>query len=172
MKFQSSVILALVTSVSSVGAFCPPQNRASAPNRVTELQASKNGWLSPVAAAVVGWTLVGQVASAGMLPTNEQLPSFQGESTTLLAAETIDFSLPSYNPSMQGFGDGTEARLSEAKGGDEGDKQKEAMRRAEAARQARLVEKKEAAKAREEKGRARAQAKKAAQADRFKEIFQ
>ena len=95
-------------------------------------------------------------------------PPLQGESTTLLAAETIDFSLPSYNASMQGFGEGTEARLSEAKGGAEADKQKEAMRKAEAARQARLIEKKEALKAREEEGATRDKAKKEAQKDRFK----
>lgn len=175
MKIQSSVAFVL-TVTAGVGAFCPtPQQAIRAPplSSVTELKAiSKNTLLSPVAAVVAGWTLAVQVAGAGMLPANEQMPSFQGESTTLLATEKIDFSLPSYNANMQGFGDGTEARLSEAKGGDEGDKQKEAMRKAEAARQARLIEKKEALRAREEEAQAREKAKKEAQKDRFKEIFQ
>lgn len=174
MKIHSSVAFVLTVASGVVGAFCPRQQAIRAPplSSVTELKASKNEWLSPVAALVAGWTLAAQVAGAGMLPANEQMPSFQGESTTLLAAETIDFSLPSYSANMQGFGEGTEARLSEAKGGDEGDKQKEAMRKAEAARQARLIEKKEALRAREEEAQAREKAKKEAQKDRFKEIFQ
>mmetsp|Transcript_31213 Transcript_31213/g.56552 ORF Transcript_31213/g.56552 Transcript_31213/m.56552 type:complete len:171 (-) Transcript_31213:174-686(-) len=170
MTIPSSIALFLAVT-SGVGAFCP-HHAAPSSRSVTELQASKNEWLSPVAAAVIGWTLAAQVSGAGILPANEQMPSFQGESTTLLAAETIDFSLPSYSADMQGFGQGAEARLSEAKGGNEAEKQKEAMRKAEAARQARLLEKKAEAKAREEEALAREKAKKEAQKDRFKEIFQ
>lgn len=129
--------------------------------------------MGPAAAAVAGWTLATQIAGASMPPANQHIPSFRGESTTLIAAETIDFSLPTtYSTNMGGFGDGSEAKLTEAKGGDEGDKQKEAMRKAEAARQARLKEKKEAMKAREAEDLAREKARKARQADRFKEIFQ
>jgi hypothetical protein len=172
MTIPSSIALFLAVT-SGVGAFCPHRAAPSSWS-VTELQASKNKWLSPVAAAVIGWTLAAQVSGAGMLPANEQMPYmyFQGEGTTLLAAETIDFSLPSYSADMQGFGQGAEARLSEAKGGDEAEKQKEAMRKAEAARQARLLKKKAEAKAREEEALAREKAKKEAQKDRFKEIFQ
>jgi len=170
MKIQSSSVVILAAVVSSVGAFCPQQNNAL--KHATSLRAIKGGWLSPAAAAAVGWTLATQIAGASMPPANEQMPSFPGESTTLIAAETIDFSLPSYNPNMGGFGEGTEAKLSEVKGGDERDKQKEAMLKAEAARQARLAQKKEDALVREAEGRARAEERKAAQADRFKEIFQ
>lgn len=171
MKIESLHFVALIATASSVGAFCPLHSGVAPNHHVTELQASKSGWWSPVAAAVVGWSLAAQVAGASVLPATE-LPAFQGESITLLAGETIDLSLPSYDTNMQGFGEGSEARLSEAKGGDEGEKQKEAMRKAEVARQARLIEKKAAAKTREEEAQARATAKKAAQADRFKEIFQ
>ena len=174
MKIFSSIVLVTIASVSSAGAFCPlSQNRV--PNPITSLQASKEGgWLGPAATAVVGWTLATQIASAGLPASNEHVPSFQGESTTMMiAAEKLDFSLPSsYSTNMGGFGEGTEARLTEAKGGDEGEKQKEAMRKAEAARQARLKEKREAFKAREAEELARAKARKAAQADRVKEIFQ
>lgn len=168
-------ILFLVALVSSVGAFCP--QRQTPTNPFTALEATSNGkWWSATAAAAAGWTLAAQIAGASIVnPVNEhKMPSFASQSNTLVitASETIDFSLPSYNPNMGGFGDGTEARLTEAKGGDEGNKQKEAMQKAEAARQERLKEKKEAAKAREQEERLRAKAKKEAQKDRFKEIFQ
>lgn len=177
---KSTALVALVAAVSSATAFAPLYTHRAP---TTSLQASKpseksENWWTPAATALVGWTLATQIAGASVIPANSDSVSptatfQQAAPTTLVAAETIDFSLPSsYNPNMGGFGDGSEARLQEAKGGDEGDKQKEAMRKAEENRQQRLAEKKAEAKLREEEGRARAQAKKEAQKDRFKEIFQ
>jgi hypothetical protein len=175
MKIPSSTFVFLVAVLASASAFAPSQNRGPINTALQATSSNKSiWWSSAVAAAAVGFTLATS-QMAGAAPVNEQMASFQGESapTLMLAAsETIDFSLPSYNPNMGGFGDGTEAKLSEAKGGDEAAKQREAMLKAEEARKARLVQKKEEAKAREAEEKARAQQRKEASKDRFKEIFQ
>ena len=172
MKVQSSLSVVVLATVSSTSGFCPSRQLS---RKQTTLHA-ENKWWNPVTTSVVGWTLASQVAIAVMTPLNVQMPTLQAESTSLLAAEStrekIDFSLPSYGSTSYGFGDGQEARLSEAKGGDENTKQMEAMKKAEAARQARLAEKKEAAKQREAEDRARAEEKKAKASSRFNEIFQ
>jgi hypothetical protein len=99
------------------------------------------------------------------------------ESTTT----TLDFSLPSYDPSMKGFGEGSEAYSSKLDGKEAGkmvdpgsnekDKQLRSMQLAEEARQQALAKKKAIAKARDEEEKRRAEEKKAKNAERFASIF-
>lgn len=189
MKFQSSVALALIALTASASAFCP---RKQAFNKHTTLEAKKEWW-SPVATAAMGWALASQIASAAMLSTctPEQLstPHVTCTPTLLLSVtggkvsewfkeeektyEKIDFSMPSYDSKSIGFGDGSQGQVTEKKGAStESDLQAEAMKKAEAARQARLQEKREAMKAREAEDRARAEAKKAEAKERVSALFQ
>jgi hypothetical protein len=71
---------------------------------------------------------------------------------------------------MSGFGDGTEARLNSA-GPSEKEKQMEAMRKAEEARQGQLQKKKVEAKAQQEEDKRRAVEKKARDAERLSSIW-
>jgi hypothetical protein len=71
---------------------------------------------------------------------------------------------------MSGFGEGTEARLTSA-GPSEKEKQTEAMRKAEEARQEQLQKKKAEVKAREEEDKRRALEKKARDAERLQNIW-
>jgi hypothetical protein len=187
MKIQSSVALALVALTATASAFCPQKQ---AFNKHTSLEAKKDWW-SPLTAAAVGWTLASQIASASMLPTTEQLSTHQeaGTPTLLLSVaggkvsewfkeeektyEKIDFSMPSYDTKSIGFGDGSQGQVTEKKGiSTEADLQAQAMKKAEAARQARLQEKREAMKAREAEDRARAEAKTAEGKERVSALFQ
>ena len=102
-----------------------------------------------------------------------------GNSLPALAEEKLDFSLPTYDSAMKesgGFGTGTEAYLNKSgslsdPGSGEADKQKEAMRKAEEARQRKLEEKKAERKALEEETKRRALEKKAENERRMKGIF-
>lgn len=99
------------------------------------------------------------------------------------AEEKLDFSLPSYDSSVKntgGFGDGAEAILNmegrrsgtlSDPGSGEAEKQREAMKKAEEARKAKLAEKKAEMKAREEEEKRRAIEKKEERARRMKGIF-
>jgi len=111
----------------------------------------------------------------GAVATGAALPAF--------AEEKLDFSLPSYDSSIKnigGFGDGAEAILNmegrgsgtlSDPGSGEAAKQREAMKKAEEARQAKLAEKKAEMKAREEEEKRRAIEKKEERARRMKGIF-
>lgn len=176
MKIQTVSVVALFATTAS--SFQPHQ-RATTKN--TALRARKEWW-GPVGAAAVGWTLASHIAAASAPWTALQPMAASHETqtpSTLLAAkgelsyEKIDFSMPSYGASSFGFGDGQEARLGGGveKGLNEKQLQEEAMRKAEAARQARLKAKNEDVKAREEEARTRAKAKKAEGDARVKELF-
>lgn len=181
--------LAIIALTVSASAFCPHQQ---ALNRHIALEATKE-WCRPVATAAMGWTLASQIASAGMLSTctPEQMssPQVTGTPTLLLSVaggkvsewfkeeektyEKIDFSMPSYDSKSIGFGDGSQGQVTEKKGAStESDLQAEAMKKAEAARQARLQQKREMMKAREAEDRARAEAKKAEAKERVGALFQ
>lgn len=85
------------------------------------------------------------------------------------ADTSLDLSLPSYDTKMSGFGDGTEAY---SKGsGDEKEKQRAAMMKAEEARKEALAKKKAEQKEREEEDKRRAAAKKAEAQERLKNIW-
>ena len=94
------------------------------------------------------------------------------------AEEKLDFSLPSYDSAIKntgGFGDGTEAIINKSSdltdpGAGEGEKEKEAMRKAEEARQKKLEAKRAERKAMEEETRRRDIEKKAENAKRVKEL--
>lgn len=94
-------------------------------------------------------------------------------------AETaLDFSLPSYDTNMQGFGDGKEAILNTKgrldrtdPGANEREKQADAMRRAEADRLEAKSKKKAELKALEEEANRRAAERKARDAERLKSIW-
>ena len=187
MKIQSSVAVVLVALAVSASAFSP-QKQAITKHSV--LQAKKDWW-SPVAAAAVGWTLASQIASASMPLTTELLPTQDTSIPTLLLSvkgakvsewfapetdktyEKIDFSMPSYGSTSFGFGEGQEGKTSKEKGsGTEAELQAEAMKKAEAARQARLKEKREELKRREAEDMARAEAKKTEAKERINSLFQ
>mmetsp|Transcript_46729 Transcript_46729/g.69109 ORF Transcript_46729/g.69109 Transcript_46729/m.69109 type:complete len:185 (+) Transcript_46729:83-637(+) len=181
MKVNS--IAFILASAVSASAFSPqPQQRPFSTK--TTLQAHNGNWWSPVAATAVGWTLASQIAVAGMLPANniDRVHDSIASSppSTLISAmesktepvyEKIDFSFPSYDSKTYGFEQGAEARLSEGTGGVEADKQAEAMKKAEAARLARLEAKREEAKVREAELKLRAKEKKAESARRLKGNF-
>eukprot|EP00525_Craspedostauros_australis_P005400 CAMPEP_0198120536 /NCGR_PEP_ID=MMETSP1442-20131203/29356_1 /TAXON_ID= /ORGANISM="Craspedostauros australis, Strain CCMP3328" /LENGTH=175 /DNA_ID=CAMNT_0043779197 /DNA_START=80 /DNA_END=607 /DNA_ORIENTATION=+ len=174
MKFASSqpaTLLAAVMIAQQTTAFAPRQMPSSA---ATQLQASKQSFWAPVAGALVGLSLASQIAGAEMPPA--PMPS-------IVVADnlSLDFSMPSYNPTSKstGFGDGTEAYLSTKTsdgrltdpGSDERQKQMESMKKAEEARKVRLAAEKEKQKEREAEDKIRAAAKKAERERRLKGIF-
>jgi hypothetical protein len=95
-----------------------------------------------------------------------------------VAETSLDFSLPTYDTNMQGFGDGKEAILNTRgradrtdPGANEQEKQVDAMRKAEAARVEAKLKKKAELKALEEEANRRAAERKARDAERLKNIW-
>jgi paraquat-inducible protein B len=87
---------------------------------------------------------------------------------------SLDFSLPTYDAKMSGFGEGKEAYLKTetvVQNGNEKEKQREAMAKAEEARKEALARKKAEQKEREEETKRRALEKKARDAERLKNIW-
>eukprot|EP00588_Corethron_pennatum_P008502 CAMPEP_0194265780 /NCGR_PEP_ID=MMETSP0169-20130528/903_1 /TAXON_ID=218684 /ORGANISM="Corethron pennatum, Strain L29A3" /LENGTH=155 /DNA_ID=CAMNT_0039006319 /DNA_START=90 /DNA_END=557 /DNA_ORIENTATION=+ len=117
--------------VASTDAFCPQHKKAFTSK--TSLRAQKDWW-APAAAAAIGWTLASQIAVAGIPPGNER--EFVMRDVT--SSSVIVSKGNSDQKSM--------LEMYTDPGADEKQKQELAMKKAEAARQARLVEKKEAAK--------------------------
>lgn len=100
----------------------------------------------------------------GMTLTTTPMPS--------VAETSLDFSLPTYDTKMSGFGEGTEARLNNGNTQrSEKDLQMEAMKKAENARLEAKAKKKAEVKAREEEDKRRAQERKARDAERLKNIW-
>lgn len=162
MKYIPFVLTALV---HSAGAFAPvqPSTKSSASSA---LEASNYKHWVAGAIAAIGITL----AQPPDALAQQQFP------TTVVAAELekMDFSLPSYDNSLQntnGFGVGSESYLGDQVDKREGEKQVDAMRKAEEARLKRVAEKKAEAKAREEEIKQRALERKKRDADRLKGIF-
>lgn len=155
MQFNSdtmkvfSIIAMLLGSASAFSPMKQPTTQSS-----TSLQAAKpaNKWTPAVVAA----TLTLGLTLASPLPS--------------VADTDLDFSLPSYDTKMSGFGDGTEARLSRD-GPTEKDRQAEALRKAEENRKELAEKKKAEAKARLEEDKRRAKEKKARDAERLKNIW-
>lgn len=121
------------------------------------------------------------VKAAAMLfvGTSSLTMIMKGPMTVAYAAETaLDFSLPTYDTNMAGFGDGKEAILNTKgsadrtdPGANEREKQEDAMRKAEEARLAQKAKKLAERKAREDEDRRRAAEKKARDAERLKNIW-
>jgi len=96
----------------------------------------------------------------------------------VMAETALDFSLPSYDTNMQGFGDGKEAILNTKgradrtdPGANEREKQVDSMRKAEEARLEAKAKKKAEMKALEEEANRRAAERKARDAERLKNIW-
>ena len=122
-----------------------------------------------------------RTAAALLLSTSASLVS-----GPVVAADTqLDFSLPSYDPKMAGFGEGSEAyvkkgtlksgslqdKLMTDPGADEKEKQRAAMAKAEEARKEAKERKKAEIKEREEEAKRRAKEKKARDKERLKNMF-
>mmetsp|Transcript_17350 Transcript_17350/g.24382 ORF Transcript_17350/g.24382 Transcript_17350/m.24382 type:complete len:198 (-) Transcript_17350:234-827(-) len=197
MKIQSLAIIAISTVSTSVNAFCPPSNQRSGSLLSATANNNKNNvWGSAAAAAVMGWTLVSQIAVASPLEDLEQQQQYQYQpSSTIVVSssimdnlfekepeptyEKLDFSLPTYGAATKaGFGEGKEAKLGKLSdsltdpGAGEAEKQAAAMRKAEEARQQRKAEQKEALKRQQEQDKIREAEKKAERERRMRGIFE
>jgi len=174
MKIHSIVTVAL--TVSGASAFCAPQQSQHRQSQgATCLQAQKNGFWAPVTAAVIGWTLASGVAVAAAPPTSASKSGMAVyfEKKQEASYEKIDYSMPTYNSGKNmGFGEGTSVRdLDGGSTNDEKDLERQVMLKAEAARKARLQQKKEDMKIREAEDQVRAQLKKEENARRMRGIF-
>lgn len=170
----------VLLSLSAADAFTAPHEQPR--QKSSALAAQKNDWMGPVAATAMGWALASQIAVAGMIPdttiTNQQQPLLS-PSSSLIAVEQLDFSLPSYDSigkSTGGFGEGTEARLGLSDsmvdpGSNEKAKQAEAMKKAEEARRARKKEAMQARVQRNEEQIRQAEMKKKADQQKLAELF-
>jgi len=115
------------------------------------------------------------------------LSASAGLAQAATAADTsLDFALPSYDPKMKGFGEGSEAYFKKGTivkngdvesqqmidpGADEKEKQLAAMRKAEEQRKVALAKKKADQKERDEESARRAKEKKARDKERLKDIW-
>lgn len=137
------------------------------PQNAVKANQAKKSLFAPVAAAAVGWTVATGVALA-----NVDCPPAITSNSVVISYEKLDMSMPSYGSSTVGFGEGAQSKAEGVKTGVlEEDLQREAMRKAEAARRERLAAKKAEMKALEEEARVRAQQKKEDNAARVKELF-
>jgi len=142
---------------------------------------SRASFLS-AAAVFLPATLITVVAPVAQAIEPSQL---SGSSNNILLADatSLDFSLPSYDTKMTGFGEGTEAFVKRGKiktstdalmadpGSDEKEKEASSMRKAEEARKVALEQKKADQKERLEEDKRRAKEKKARDAERLKNIW-
>jgi len=131
MKYLSTAVVALASLATTAAAFCPQQQAKTASTALDSLSRRES---FAKAASLIG----GAVATGAALPAS--------------AEEKLDFSLPSYDSSVKntgGFGDGAEAILNmegrrsgtlSDPGSGEAEKQREAMKKAEEARKAKLAE--------------------------------
>ena len=160
---QSVAISFLALLFASASAFSPAavQRQQQRPTiTASRLEAHKSSTAAKTAAAL----LLGAACVLGPM--------------TAMAETALDFSLPSYDTNMQGFGDGKEAILNTKgrvdrtdPGANEREKQAEAMRKAEEDRLAAKAKKKAELKALEEEANRRAAERKARDAERLKNIW-
>ena len=180
MKFQVAIVTALV-AVSNVSAFTTPS-----PKEPTQKVVEKTTqWWAPIsAAAVIG---LSTLASPTMVEaqTLDQLQNQQQEqvitaqpfSSSIYLSEgstmSMDFSLPSYDPTSKssGFQQSDEEGLNIGVGRREQDLQKEAIAKAEAARKERLAKKNEERKAMEAENKRREEEKKARMGERMATLW-
>ena len=168
-------VLFAVSFLSVASAFSPvPHNIRT----VSSLSATTNKDVVSAASVAVGWAIASQAAVA-MPMTSNMVSAASMETKKEAAYEKLDFSLPSYGSSnASGFGDGVEAFLGSKNsaltdpGQGEGDKQKEAMRKAEEARKERVKKQKEEMKQREAEAKEREEEKRKEKAGRFASIFE
>eukprot|EP00536_Pseudo-nitzschia_multiseries_P008378 jgi/Psemu1/287755/fgenesh1_pg.211_\ len=177
MKLFRVTILAVALSTSNCDAFSTCSNSRQA---AVELRATNTDRVESEHAGV----LSRRNAAAAMF--------FTGAATLIAAPKasvadtSLDFSLPSYDTKMSGFGDGSEAFVKKGKianagevadalmtdpGADEKEKQAAAMRKAEEARKAAVAKKLADRKAAEEEAKRRAQEKKARDKERLKNMW-
>mmetsp|Transcript_18774 Transcript_18774/g.52460 ORF Transcript_18774/g.52460 Transcript_18774/m.52460 type:complete len:183 (-) Transcript_18774:154-702(-) len=176
MKSSVGIILAVVLSASGCDAFSTPSH-------------SRNAVLALAAAN----TENSESDQTGVLSRRTAAAAIFTGAVSLIAAPkgsvadtSLDFSLPSYDTKMSGFGEGNEAYIKKGKiansgeagdalmadpGSDEKEKQAAAMRKAEEARKAALAKKNAERKAMEEDAKRRAQEKKARDKERLKNMW-
>ena len=182
MRIQIVKIGVLLSCCEGSLAFSAHRYKEPSVRTSTSLTGQKNGWIAPAVSAVVGWGLASQLALANMMPSTlyeDQHQAIFASSSSLVAVESLDFSLPSYDSigkSTGGFGQGSEARIGltdslTVPGANERAKQEDAMKRAEEARQARKQAEKKAREQRSEEARIQAELKKKEEQRRIKELF-
>lgn len=176
MKLPLLTTLAVALSRSECNAFSASRN---ARNSAVVLKAANN---------------VDNTDEAGIMSRRTAAATmFFSASASLIAAPmaaqadtSLDFSLPSYDTKMGGFGEGNEAyvkkgaiakdgvtsdKLMTDPGADEKEKQLASMRKAEEARKEALAKKKAEQKERDDEAKRRAKEKKARDAERLKNIW-
>jgi hypothetical protein len=183
MKMPLATVAFLSLRAMSTAAFTSPtlyHHRRDVPPLSAQ---QNNDWMVPVAAVALGFTLASQAAVASpmmmdSLPwtatTTTTTTTTTYESTLLVSAEKLDFSLPSYDSigtNQGGFGLGSEARLGQDPGNFEKSKERDAMLKAEEARLARKEAEKQAKIVRNEEMIRAAEAKKKADQQRVAELF-
>ena len=168
MKFVSTVAT-LSIAVSGVGAFSVPSQQQRGSTVALQAQRESNNWAtSNVAAAMIG------VVTAAVVSTSPLAPN-QSPSPMVVHAETmsLDFSLPSYDPSSKttGFISPEDAGLNIGVGGREQELQRQALEKAEAARKERQAAKFAERKAQEQEAQRREAEKKARMGERMQTLF-
>ena len=160
MKISTGTIALL--SIVNTNAFTSPNHAPVRGN--TSLNTLKRKDFLATATAFLSFTTIPQTASAS--------PSYP--STLLSTDVTLDFSLPSYNSikdNQGGFGVGVETFSGPDPNKSEAELQKEAMRKAEAARKKRMEEKNAEIRRRDEERKKEAELKKIEGDRRVKELF-
>lgn len=163
MKPSDAISLLLLVAAGS--AFSPPSVQRLQPRRtITDSRLEAHTSSSTSVAKTAAALLLGAACIMGPM--------------CAMAETTLDFSLPSYDTNMQGFGDGKEAILNTKgredrtdPGANEREKQLDAMRKAEDDRLAAKAKKKAELKALEEEANRRAAERKARDAERLKNIW-
>jgi hypothetical protein len=124
------------------------------------------------------------VASPALAADDDSISGNTSSNMLLAESTSLDFSLPTYNTKMEGFGEGNEAFTKKGgdmktstsefmadPGADEKEKQLASMRKAEEARKDALAQKKAVQKEREAEDKRRAKEKKERDAERLKNIW-
>ena len=197
MKVSSGNLLAVVALTTStalrVGAFSPTPTTGNSATTIASVERrakNSNGWWTvPLATVALGWTLASPAfafsVNVEQTTTSPPQQTTTTTTTTLLVADSmsLDFSMPSYDSKTVGFGEGTEAYLSDTgskrkagldltdPGSYEREKQAEAMRKAEAARKERVAAEMKARKQRETEQYQREKQRQAEKASRWSSIF-
>ena len=176
MKFQVAIVTALA-AISNVSAFTPTSHHS----QKVQSSSAKTEWWAPVAAAAVIGLSTLAAPSMAEARTIDQIQSQQQQQTVSFHASSsmylsdtmsMDFSLPSYDPTSKSSGFQTEADdLNIGVGRREQNLEQEAIRKAEAARKERLAKKNEERKAMEAENKRREEEKKAKMGERMATLW-
>ena len=180
MKFQVAIVTAALVALGAhVSAFTPTSQQSP---KVQTSNAKVEWWAPVAAAAVIGLSTTLGAPSMVEARTIDQIQSQQQQQTVsslqasssmyLSDTMSMDFSLPSYDPTSKSSGFQTEADdLNIGVGRREKDLQQEAIKKAEAARKERLAKKNEERKAMEAEMKRRDEEKKAKMGERMATLW-